>query len=229
MIVRDKAYWVDKIGEDWTMALRDILKSPYMDKLLNFLAMEAAFKSIYPNSRDLFKTLKAVSLSDLRVVVSYKEPGINSSIFPSMRDDTYIDTYAHANYVAISECIYREYPDSSLFNFDHFPEQWQQQGVMLLPRAFTVLADQSGAHLVQWRRFYEAVIEAVVREKPGVIWMLWGEEAQEYSTKLTNQHVFSWECPSKAVLEHRDWHCKNFKQVNHLIKTLNGDSYQITW
>ena len=229
MIIKDKAYWVERIGESWTMALRDILKSPYMDKLLNFLAMEAAFKNIYPNSKDLFKTLKAVSLSDVRVIVSYKEPGINSSIFPMLRNDAYIDSYAHANYMAISECISREYPDNGVFNFDHFPEEWQKQGVMLLPRAFTVLADQSGAHLVQWRRFYEAILEAVVREKPGVIWMLWGYQAKEYSTKLNNQHVFSWECPSTAVKENRDWHCPNFKQVNELISKLNGDSSQITW
>lgn len=226
---RDKAYWVERLGEDWTMALRDILKSPYMEKLLNFLAMEGAFKNIYPSSKEVFNNFKKVSLADVRVIVSYTEPGIDTSIFPMNRSDDYINTYHHASYTKIAECIQREYPDGSFFDFDHFPEEWIQQGVLLLPRALTVPTQEPGAHLVQWRRFYEAVVQAVVREKPGVVWFLWGEEAKKYSTSLPNQYVYSWECPSKAVKENRDWHCPNFKQANELITKLNGDSFKITW
>jgi uracil-DNA glycosylase len=226
---RDKAYWVERLGEDWTIALRDILKSPYMEKLLNFLAMEGAFKNIYPSSKEVFNNFRQVSLADVRVIVSYTEPGIDTSIFPMNRSDDYINTYHHASYTKIAECIYREYPDGSFFDFDHFPEEWIQQGVLLLPRALTVPTQDPGAHLVQWRRFYEAVVQAVVREKPGVVWFLWGEEAKKYSTSLPNQYVYSWECPSKAVKENRDWHCPNFKQANELITKLNGDSFKITW
>jgi uracil DNA glycosylase len=226
---KDKAYWVDKLGEDWTIALRDILKSPYMERLLNFLAMEGAFKSIYPNSKDVFKYFKQVSLADVKVIISYTEPGIDSSIFPMDRSDEYIDSYHHANYVKISECVSREYPDNGVFTFDHFPEEWISQGVLLLPRALTVPTQQAGAHLVQWRRFYEAVLQAVVREKPGVIWFMWGDEAKQYADILPNQYVYSWECPSKAVKQSRDWHCPNFKQANELITKLNGDSFKIIW
>lgn len=226
---RDKSYWVERLGEDWTMALRDILKSAYMDRLLNYLAMESAFKSIYPSSNDMFKMFKQVSLSDVKVIVSYKEPGIDTSIFPMARTDDYISSYHHANYMAIANCLEREYPGSKIFSFEHFPEEWVNQGVLLLPRALTVPQQESGGHLVQWRRFYEAVLEAVVREKPGVIWFLWGDEPKQYADKLSNQHVFSWECPSVAVKEYRDWKCPNFKQADKLIEYLNGDSFKITW
>jgi len=70
------------------------------------------------------------------------------------------------------------------------------------------------------------VLYIIEKYKPGTVFLLWGKEAQKYSKLLsTNHHVFSWEHPMKAYLEHRDWNCPNFEQVNKLY----GEEQKIKW
>jgi hypothetical protein len=35
-----KQYWVEQLGKDWALALKDTLTSDYMTKLQEFLTME---------------------------------------------------------------------------------------------------------------------------------------------------------------------------------------------
>ena len=49
-----KKYWVEQLGEDWALALKDILKSDYMIKLQEFLTLEYTMQKVHPNKPDIF-------------------------------------------------------------------------------------------------------------------------------------------------------------------------------
>lgn len=230
---RTKQYWIDKLGEEWTMRLRDILKSPYMDKLMNFITLENTFKRINPHSNNIFNAFKTISPQNVKIIIITKEPGINASNFKIPYDDRYIDSIHNASYSKIFECVERQYQKNNYLylHFDHDFETWAQQGVLHLHTSFTVEGEISGSHLRPWNKFITAVLQSFVEHDPGLIFFLWGEEAKTFSPLLTNQHVFSWECPSTAVKECRDWHCPNFKQADNLMIKLYGErsNYKIKW
>jgi uracil-DNA glycosylase len=230
---KTKQYWVDKLGEEWAMRLKETLKSPYMDKLMNFLAMQYAMQRIHPHEANIFKKLKEIPIEKIRVVILTKEPGINASNFKLPYADNYIDCMHNISYHKINDCIAKEYcKDSSIYlQCDHDFDSWESQGVVHLHTSFTVLGEETGSHLRPWNQFITALLRSFVQHDPGIIFFLWGEEAKAFSPLLTNQHVFTWECPSVAAQENRDWNCPNFKQANNLIEKLygGGDSFKIKW
>jgi uracil-DNA glycosylase len=56
---------------------------------------------------------------------------------------------------------------------------WADQGVLLLNSVMTVEQGQAGAHQNKgWEGFTDAAIEALDREREGLVFMLWGAYAQ---------------------------------------------------
>lgn len=105
---RTKQYWVDKLGEEWAMRLKETLKSPYMDKLMNFLPMQYALQRVHPHEANIFKKLKQIPIEKIRVVILTKEPGINASNFKLPYADSYIDCMHKISYHKIYDCIAKE-------------------------------------------------------------------------------------------------------------------------
>jgi uracil-DNA glycosylase len=228
--MRNKAYWTEQLGEKWALNLKDILRDPYMNKLMDFVALEYAMRTIYPaDQKDVFKSFKLCPWDDVKVVIIGKEVGFHTGIFPLPYSDDYIHTFHNGSLNKISSCIEREYYGGLNLDFDYSLEHWMQQGILFLNTAMTVERGKSGSHIKPWKKFYEAVIHQIKEYKPGTIFLLWGDEAMEQSDKLENQHVFSWESPHIASLERRDWNCPNFKQVDTLMEHLYGTGNTIKW
>lgn len=224
-----KQYWIEQLGEKWALNLKGVLNTPYMEKLVNYINIEYALKTIYPsNLTTIFNTFKECPWDDVKVVIIGKEPGFNVGIFPELHSDSYIDSIHNGSLYNIARCVEEEYYNGLNLDFDYSLSSWNKQGVLFLNKALTVQSNKSGSHLAPWKKFHDAVIASIVEYKPGTIFFLWGEEAQEHADKLNNQHVFSWECPHVASIERRDWKCPNFKQADKLMISLYGEN-QIQW
>ena len=227
--MRNKAYWVEQLGEKWALNLKDILRDPYMDKLMNFIAIEYAMKTVYPvDQNDIFNSFRLCPWDNVQLVIIGKEVGFHTGLFSLPYSDEYIQSYHNGSLNEISSCIEREYYNGLNIGFDYSLEDWARQGVLFLNTAGTVEKGNSGSHIKPWRKFYEAVLMQIKLYKPGTIFFLWGDEAMEQSDKLENQHVFSWESPLTASLEGRSWNCPNFKQADKLMEYLYG-STNIKW
>ena len=73
----NKQFWVNKLGEGWALKLRDTLKDPYMQKLMEFLQTEYALNTVYPEKKDVFKAFKACPWDDLKIVILGQDPYYN--------------------------------------------------------------------------------------------------------------------------------------------------------
>jgi uracil-DNA glycosylase len=227
----NKQFWVTEFGEDWAIFLKELLKSPYMEKLMNFLSVQYSFNEVYPSEKKLiFKTFKNCPLKDLRIIIVSDTPQFNSSIAGGPYADCFIDGYHNGSLRVIGECVQREFGLN--LEFDYSLEPWEKQGILLLNKTMTTKLDDAFAHTRPWNQFFEKTLEILVKERTGLIFLVWGNTVfKEKFVSLIgdNHHIFSWEHPHEALYENRPWHCPNFKQVNTLLNHLHGETGKINW
>jgi uracil-DNA glycosylase len=78
--------------------------------------------------------------------------------------------------------IYRELQSDVGFRFPNhgYLVHWAKQGVLMLNAVLTVRAHQPGSHRNKgWERFTDAIIQAVNAKESSVVFLLWGNYAQE--------------------------------------------------
>jgi uracil-DNA glycosylase len=225
--MRGRQFWVDSLGEGWAEILKPLLKDPYMDKVMNKLALDYSLLKVYPrNQHDVFRAFKLCPLEKLRVVIINTEPSNHTGLGPLAFSDT---STIHRNPCAdqIVRCLSYEY-DRLLPGFHTDFEHWAEQGILMLNRSLTSIEDNPRAHRDMWKKFFGSILYIIEKYKHGTIFLLWGKEAGKYKELLSlHHHVFTWEHPMKAVQEHRNWECPNFKLVDKLIESLNGE--RINW
>lgn len=229
--MRTKEFWIEQFGESWTMFLKELLKSPYMDKLMSFINIEYAMGNVYPKEKKaIFKNFRATPLEKIKIVILSDAPQFNSSVANGPYADCFIDGYHNGSLRIIGECIQRQFGLN--LEFDYSLGEWEEQGVLLLNKTLTTKLNEPFAHTKPWDKFIRTTIDLLVKHNTGLIFIVWGDEDFKSSfipTLVPNQHVFSWEHPHAALLERRDWNCPNFKQVNELLTYLNGEKETIKW
>jgi uracil-DNA glycosylase len=56
---------------------------------------------------------------------------------------------------------------------------WAQQGVLLLNTALSVKLGEAGSHTnLGWKSLIDHLISALAKQRPHLVWMLWGGHAQ---------------------------------------------------
>jgi uracil-DNA glycosylase len=111
-------------------------------------------------------------------------------------------------------------------------ENWAQQGILLLNTALTVEYKNPGSHLALWKPFTSYLIEYLNECNPGLIWMLWGNDAKLYKQKLNNNHHIleaghpsPLNCNPKTTFKG----CKHFSKANEILEKMNGKNAKIVW
>lgn len=100
---------------------------------------------------------------------------------------------------------------------------WARQGVLLLNTALTVRegATQAGSHLkLGWRAVTDAILAAVSRQRPHVVFMLWGLPAQAKRAFIDESRhlVIASAHPSPLSARRGFFGSKPFSQANDWLK-----------
>ena len=139
---------------------------------------------IRPEPQNFFKALKLCPVNSVKVVIlgqdPYHSPGLAQGLAFSIPAEIAVNS--------------REFPSSlrnigkalALEGFGSLPNgdlhHWAQQGVLLLNTALSVKLGQAGSHTnLGWKSLVDHLISALAKQKPHLVWMLWGGHAQ---TKL---------------------------------------------
>lgn len=187
-----------------------------MRALGDFLRAERARgKTIYPPGRALFAALDETPFDAVKVVILGQDPyhgpgqahGLCFSVLPGVPVPPSLDN------------IFRELGrDLGLPRPRHgclLP--WARQGVLLLNAVLTVERGRAGSHHgCGWEEFTSACVDALAREREGLVFMLWGSQAQARGRSLDRQRHLVLSAPHPSPLSaHRGFlGCGHFSRAN---------------
>ena len=175
-----------KIDASWKKVLQDEFEKPYFAQLTNFVRDEYKTKKIFPPGNMIFSAFDHCPFDKVKVVIIGQDPYHN-------------DGQAHGLCFSVNTGV--DFPPSLINIFKEIErdlgkptptsgnlERWAEQGVLLLNATLTVQAHSAGSHQGRgWETFTDAVIRKVAEEKVHVVFMLWGNYAQQKGAVVDGQ------------------------------------------
>ncbi len=207
-----------KIDSSWKSRLANEFNAPYFGQLTNFVRDAYTHHQIFPPAKLIFNAFDLCPFDKVKVVIIGQDPyhglgqahGLSFSvneniplppslknIYQEIRSDLGIQPLSHGNL-----------------------ERWAKQGVLLLNATLTVQADLAGSHQKKgWETFTDSAIKAVAEEKEHVVFLLWGNYAQQKAQYIdrTKHLVLTAVHPSPLSAHRGFFGCKHFSQTNQYL------------
>lgn len=217
-----KQFWVDSLGKGWAMQLKDTLKSPYGNKLMEFLDVQYAMNKVYPHKDYIFSPFKLCPWEDLKIVIIGDAPVTVGSPNGLAYGNDENSMFFGPEVQKIYDCISKEYySDAINLEFDFTLRSWARQGVLMLNTSLTRTNDTF--HSKQWNKFINAVLNAINDHCPGTIFMLWGNYRNLKNSINKNNYVLEYDAIEDYIYTEKDWNCPNFKEANKILLNLNNE------
>ena len=228
--------WRELLGEYFETAEWQALEKNLQDVL------ELDPSIVRPEPQNFFKALELCPVNSVKVVLlgqdPYHSPGLAQGLAFSIPANIPVNS--------------REFPSSlrniskalALEGFGTLPNgdlhHWAKQGVLLLNTALSVKLGEAGSHTnLGWKSLIDHLISALAKQRPHLVWMLWGGHAQSKLPLIANsvnQLILQSSHPSglgvyktnKPFLEPGDKaSCGHFSQANQWL--IAQESTPIQW
>jgi uracil-DNA glycosylase len=205
-----------KLEPSWKARIGDYLLRPEMQDLSTFLRAEKhAGKRIYPPGPDIFAAFEHTPFDAVRVVIlgqdPYHGPGQAHGLCFSVRAGVRVPPSLENIFKEIQRDLGIPRPDHGCLT------AWADRGVLLLNSVLTVEEAHAGSHANRgWEGFTDAAIEALNREREGLLFLLWGAYAQRKGQLIDhNRHgVLSSVHPSPLSAHRGFIGCGHFSAAN---------------
>ncbi|WP_029191238.1 uracil-DNA glycosylase [Paenibacillus elgii] len=216
------------LQNDWAPLLEDQFQAPYYHRLRSFLKQEYATRTVYPDMHDIFNALHYTSYADTKVVILGQDPyhgpgqahGLSFSVKPGVPAPPSLQNI----FKELQSDLGCSIPDNGSL------VPWAEQGVLLLNTVLTVRQGEAHSHKGQgWETFTDRVISLLnEREKP-IVFVLWGNPAQQKMQLITEQRHFIVRSVHPSPLSaHRGFlGSRPFSQVNDFLRSIG--SAEIDW
>lgn len=218
------------IHPSWQNLFSDEFQKPYFLDLAKTVDAEYVDHTCFPPKDLIFAAFKKCSLDDLKVVIIGQDPyhgkGEANGLCFSVNEGVKIPPSLRNIFLEINTDLDRIFlPESGNL------ERWANQGILLLNASLTVREDNPNSHKhLKWNVFTDAVIQKISEEKEHVVFLLWGNFAQQKGKKIDREKhlVLQSGHPSPMSANQKKWFGnKHFSQTNLYIKAV-GKS-QIEW
>lgn len=209
------------IGNEWDEILKDEFKKDYYLKLREFLKYEYRNYTVYPDMYDIFNALKMTSYLSVKAIIigqdPYHEPGQAYGLCFSVKKGVPIPPSL--------QNIYKEIYDELGFAPPSHGEltKWAQQGVLLLNTVLTVRKGQANSHKNKgWEIFTDNVIKKINERQKGVVFLLWGANARQKVSLITNpaHKILTCAHPSPLSAYNGFFGCGHFKKANEFLESI---------
>jgi uracil-DNA glycosylase len=173
----------DDIPNDWRELLGDYFDSTDWQSLEKKLqaVLDLDPSEVRPEPQHFFKALKLSPVNSVKVVIlgqdPYHSPDLAQGLAFSIPAQIAVNSRAFPSSLRnISKALAIEgfgaLPNGDLHG-------WASQGVLLLNTALSVKLGQAGSHTnLGWKSLIDHLISALAKQKPNLVWMLWGGHAQ---------------------------------------------------
>ena len=214
-----------RLEPSWKVRLGEMLLSPPMQSLAAFLRTEKqAGKKIYPPGPEIFAAFEHTPFDKVRVVIlgqdPYHGPGQAHGLCFSVRPGVRVPPSLENIFKEIQRDLGIARPDHGCLT------SWADQGVLLLNSVLTVEDSHANAHQGKgWEDFTDKAIDALNREREGVVFLLWGSYAQRKGQLIdTRRHCVLKSVHPSPLSAHRGFiGCGHFSAANHYLEERAAD------
>ncbi|MBU2885003.1 uracil-DNA glycosylase [Gilvimarinus agarilyticus] len=204
----------------WLNELQGEFEQPYMQALKAFLqAQKQANKVVFPPSELMFNAFNSTPFNKVKVVILGQDPYHGPDQAHGLAFSVPVGIKPPPSLVNIFKEIER---DLDIPRPSHgCLQQWAEQGVLLLNATLSVEQAKAGSHQNRgWEAFTDAAIEALNRDREGVVFLLWGSYAQKKGRLIDTQKHLVLKSPHPSPLSaHRGFIGNgHFSQVNSYLQ-----------
>lgn len=210
-----------KLEPSWKERIGDYLGRPDMQALSTFIRSEKqAGKVVYPPGPEIFAAFDHTPFDAVRVVILGQDPyhgpdqahGLCFSVRPGVPPPPSLQN------------IFKEIQrDLGIARPDHgCLTPWADRGVLLLNAVLTVQQGLAASHQGKgWEGFTDAAIDALNREREGLVFMLWGSYAQRKGQLIdTHRHCILKSVHPSPLSAHRGFlGCGHFSAANQYLES----------
>lgn len=207
----------------WEPLFETEFQKPYFKALKSFLVEEYSSRHIYPPKKLILNAFDNTSYKDVNVVILGQDPYYNAGQAMGMSFSVPCGVEIPMSLVN----IFREIEDEfgckpHIVGGDLTP--WAKQGVLLLNTSLTVREKAPNSHRGHgWEIFTDEVIRYLNSRERGMVFMLWGRNAEEKHQLITApQHlVLSAAHPSPLSAYKGFFGCGHFAKANEFLAKQN--------
>jgi len=210
-----------KLEPSWKARIGDYLLRPEMQALASFLrAGKQVGKRIYPPGPEIFAAFAHTPFEAVRVVIlgqdPYHGPGQAHGLCFSVRPGVRVPPSLENIFKEIQRDLGIARPDHGCLT------AWADRGVLLLNSVLTVEEGRAGAHAHRgWEGFTDAAIDALNREREGLVFLLWGSYAQRKGQLIDGgRHCVLKSVHPSPLSAHRGFlGCGHFSAANRYLES----------
>lgn len=209
-----------KIENSWKSVLQEEFEKEYFVKLTSFVKNEYLTKRIYPAGSEIFNAFNHCPFNNVKVVIigqdPYHGPGQAHGLCFSVNDGIDFPPSLVNIFKEIERDLQKPFPLSGNLT------RWAEQGVLLLNATLTVEAHKAGSHQGKgWETFTDAVIRTIANQKENIVFMLWGNYAQQKGAVINpNKHKVLKSVHPSPLSAYRGFiGCGHFSEANNFLNS----------
>lgn len=218
--VKEKLY--SKLsGSGWDSKLRSYLLGTEMDTVLEILLSEAQDgKRFTPPVKYFFNALEKCPFENTRVVFIGQDPYPQINTADGIAFSCSIKDKPEVSLKYIMDAIDKTVPPEFIDVRTNDLSRWADQGILMLNTALTTTIGKPGTHQLLWRSFMVTLLDALIWNKPGLIYVFLGKKAQEYMDLIPdNNYKIAVNHPASAAYTGQVWDCEDmFNRVNAYLE-----------
>ncbi|MCJ8292324.1 MAG: uracil-DNA glycosylase [Crocinitomicaceae bacterium] len=219
-----------EIHNSWKRELSEEFEKDYFKSLIQFVKSEYETRpdSIFPKEDQIFRAFDACPFDEVKVVILGQDPyptkghahGLCFSVEPTIRPLPKSLNNIYKELEADLGVVPRENGDLS---------HWAEQGVLLLNSVLTVREGEANSHKNHgWECFTDAVIEKLAEKREGIVYILWGNKAQEKGKVVdaAKNRILTSPHPSPLSSYRGFFGSKPFSKTNDYLSTMEKKKVQ---
>ncbi|MBR2700994.1 MAG: uracil-DNA glycosylase [Erysipelotrichaceae bacterium] len=217
------------INQSWDPFLNEEFQKPYFKELSAFLKREYETKTIYPPKKEVFSSFYYTDLDKVKVVIlgqdPYHEPGQACGMCFAVKPGVQLPPSL--------QNIYKEIQDDLgiPMNYNNgYLVKWAKQGVLLINSVMTVEKGKANSHAGRgWETFTNHVIEKINTLDQPVVYLLWGNNARQKKSLISNPRHLILETvhPSPLSVYRGFFGCRHFSKANDFL--IKNGTEPIDW
>ncbi len=208
-------------NNSWDKILKDEMNKEYFLNIKTFIKEERTKKTIYPTKEDLFKAFKLTEFDKVKVVIIGQDPyhGENEAmgLCFSVRENVAMPPSLRNIFKELEDDLGIKRTNTDLTD-------WANQGIFLLNTVLTVEKDKANSHKdIGWQQFTDFVIKEINDKRDNVIFVLWGGQARNKKSLITNKSHYIIESahPSPLSVYRGFFGSKPFSKINNYLASKN--------